>query len=175
MPLESVSKWIREPRAWRAEAYLGSTLSTASKSNEVDAALARLAADVVSEKRARPLLEEVGARCPLDLWGSHPGALPRRTQGAPSVAANPSARPPPPPHFSRDSRGAGTASACGSRHWYPLVLHACSCPGQTALNGLCVSLLQRKQMCLTAPRVESIMASHVCSLREVAMCQESES
>ena len=83
MPLESVSKWIREPRAWRAEAYLGSTLSTASKSNEVDAALARLAADVVSEKRARPLLEEVGARCPLDLWGSHPGALPRRSREHP--------------------------------------------------------------------------------------------
>jgi hypothetical protein len=33
--------------AWRAEAYLDSTLSTASKRNEVDAALSRLAADSV--------------------------------------------------------------------------------------------------------------------------------
>ena len=33
--------------AWRAEAYLDSTLSTATKRNEVDAALSRLAADVV--------------------------------------------------------------------------------------------------------------------------------
>jgi hypothetical protein len=33
--------------AWRAEAYLDSTVSTASKRNEVDAALSRLAADSV--------------------------------------------------------------------------------------------------------------------------------
>jgi len=31
--------------AWRAEAYLNSTLSTASKGNEVDMGLSRLAAD----------------------------------------------------------------------------------------------------------------------------------
>jgi hypothetical protein len=37
--------------AWRAEAYLDSTLSTANKRNEVDAALSRLAADAVVESR----------------------------------------------------------------------------------------------------------------------------
>jgi hypothetical protein len=33
--------------AWRAEAYLGSTVSTASKRNEVDIGLSRLAADAL--------------------------------------------------------------------------------------------------------------------------------